>query len=348
MVAKSNPVRQPLTTTDMKYSILGFSQEKVVEIGKMAVVNNKEKFCKVDVTDLLILREVADFMNRKKIIKYTIDDKIYFSIRYEAIIKDLPILNIKKQALRDRIDKLCVLGLLEKSVVSTSVGNITAFRLGDLYENLLYSAGGGVCTPLHRGVYSTTQGCVAEYTMPIEEYNIYNNTTTNTNTTKNIKEYKEKFFTFVDLYKKLTGTRTRGKETEFKDFSTRHKNWMDIVPYLPIAIQRETNDRERAKSEGKFFPAPKLLQTYLGKQKAWEMYVTVGEDISDIDNEYHPVTGGNFVWNDYYQKYIYLGMVESMLHDGYTDDNRPDGALVMFASRGDYVWNAELKKWIKK
>ena len=202
---------------------------------------------------------------------------------------------------------------------------------------------------------TTGQGCTKVQGWVADNCNpIYNNIIDNnlliqsTNKKYLIKEYKEKFFLFVDLYKKLTHTHTRGKETEFKDFTNRHKNWMDIVPYLPIAIQRETNDREQAKSQGKFFPAPKLLQTYLGKQKAWELYVTIGENIDDIQNEYHPTTGGNFVWNDYYQKYIFLGMSESQLYDGYDDDTRPDGAIVMFASRGDYVWNSKVKQWLKK
>ena len=80
----------------MRYSILGFSQEKVIEITK--AVDGKQY--RLDVTDLLILQEMADFMNRKKIIKHIINDEEYFSIRYDAILEDLPILNIEKRALR--------------------------------------------------------------------------------------------------------------------------------------------------------------------------------------------------------------------------------------------------------
>ena len=86
----------------MKYSVLGFNQLKVIELQKEKDGKNR----KLDVTDLLILRDIADFMNRSKIIKYTVDDKVYFSIQYATIIEDLPIINIKQQALSDRIDKI--------------------------------------------------------------------------------------------------------------------------------------------------------------------------------------------------------------------------------------------------
>ena len=56
----------------MKYSILGFNQEMVCEIRKTILNKNKYKILTLDVSDLLIIQEIADFMNRKKVIKYTI------------------------------------------------------------------------------------------------------------------------------------------------------------------------------------------------------------------------------------------------------------------------------------
>ena len=179
-----------LTTTIMKYSILGFNQEIVCEIKKTILHKNKYKILNLDVSDLLIIQEIADFMNRKKVIKYTIDDKTYVSIKYDLILEDLPILGIKKQALRDRIDKICELGIMEKKVIVNESGSWTAFRLSDKYEELRYNVDGGVCSQLHRGVYSTTQGCVADYTPKTN--NTITNITNNKEEDIKISSKKEK------------------------------------------------------------------------------------------------------------------------------------------------------------
>ena len=163
---------------------------------------------------------------------------------------------------------------------------------------------------------------------------------------KEEKEYKEKFANFVSLYKKMGG-KVRGVDTEFKDFTKRHKDWQKVLPYLELAVQRETKARNQAKSQNKFFPEPKMLQTYLGKQRAWELYVTVGEDIKT--DEYTPICGGALNWNDYYQKYMYVGNFDGFIPDGYTDENRPDGATIMLNNnRGELVWSSLTKTWIKK
>ena len=175
----------------MKYTILDFNQEAVCSISKSITdKNGKYKVLTLDVVDLLIIQEIADFMNRKKIIKYTIDDKTYFSIKYDAIIEDLPILGVKKQALRDRIDKMCELGVIEKQVIKDGTGSYVAFRLGDVYEDLKYKSARGVCSGLHTGMYSTTHGCVEDYT-PNNYTTITNNTITNIEK-ENIKEREKK------------------------------------------------------------------------------------------------------------------------------------------------------------
>lgn len=140
----------------MKYSIFGFSQKYAITLQK----EQDGKVKKLDATDLLILRDVADFMNRSKIIKYTIDDKVYFSIQYATILEDLPILDIKKQALSDRLDKMVFLNVLEKIVVKNQSGTFVAFRMGAEYEKLLYSCTNSQTTPtsseLQVQMYSTT------------------------------------------------------------------------------------------------------------------------------------------------------------------------------------------------
>lgn len=166
---------------------------------------------------------------------------------------------------------------------------------------------------------------------------------------ENIKELKEKFSAFVKQYKKLTNKQTRSVETEFKDFTNRHRDWKQIIPLLSIAIERETKARNNAIAMHKFFPEPKMLQTYLGKQRAWEMYVNPNEDVNSCGSEYCPTTGGALTWNDYYNCYIYTSMFVEDLADGYNDNNRPDGATIMLNNgRGYIVWNSTSKKWESK
>lgn len=160
-----------------------------------------------------------------------------------------------------------------------------------------------------------------------------------------IKELKEKFNVFVLAYKKAGG-RVRGVDTEFNDFTKRHKDWKQVVPYLEMALQREIKARNQAKVNKRFFPEMKNLQTYLGKQRAWEMYVTIGEEIKN--NEYTPICEGALSWNDYYNTYIYVGMFYGHVSDGYTDENRPNGAKIMLGNGGGFiVWNSETKTWDK-
>lgn len=164
----------------MKYSILGFNQEEVLKCKTSIDINGKEKIVCIDVADLLILRCVADFMNRQKIFKYVINDKMFFSIQYKAVLEDLPILNIGKQALRDKIDKLVLFDLLEKEVVKNEQGTFVVFRIGSRYEQLMYKNNEEVCGEVLEGVYKTTHGVVENYTPK-------NSSTINSSTIKEIE-----------------------------------------------------------------------------------------------------------------------------------------------------------------
>lgn len=67
------------------------------------------------------------------------------------------------------------------------------------------------------------------------------------------------------------------------------------------------------------------------------------------DNVYRPICGGALSWNDYYQKYMYVGNFDGFISDGYTDENRPDGATIMLNNnRGDIMWDANFRVWINK
>lgn len=64
---------------------------------------------------------------------------------------------------------------------------------------------------------------------------------------------------------------------------------------------------------------------------------------------YSPLCGGMLNWNEYYKCYIYTGFWDGHIADGYSDDNRPNGAKVTLNnSRGTVVWSSEFKEWRKE
>ena len=299
----------------MRYSIFGFNQEKVCNLSAIVHNNGKDVIVRLDTTDLLILNHIADFPNRSKIVKRIIDEKVFFWISYDE--QELIALDSKHQ-------------------------NATFFCLTDVYESLLYEK---------EGYGSQLQeGMVVNYDTPSRSQlqDVYNNTNNNNNTNNKEKELKEKFAAFVYSYKKAGG-KVRGVETEFNDFTKRHKDWKQVIPYLEMALQREIKARNTAKLNKHFFPEMKMLQTYLGKQRAWELYVTIGEKIES--EVYTPSGNFSLMWDEPSNAYMYIGYYYDGMEvaDGYTNDNRPNGAkIILNNARGTIIWNSLTKKWERK
>lgn len=215
----------------MRYSILGFSQKMVCSLTKTIKREGKaDLVLKLDMTDLLILQQLADFPNRKKTKKQIVDDKLFFWVDYKELLEELPILDIKKQALRDRLDKMVELKVLEKAVVNFDrLGSATCFRMGDNYETLLYS---------DDTKQSTTHGCVADYTGVGSELHDKNNGIKIQDTKENKKDKsflsKKEDFDFLaallgigieeqiakDWMKIRTSKKASDSETAFKQLRT--------------------------------------------------------------------------------------------------------------------------------
>lgn len=108
----------------MKFTISGYSQRRAVEIG-------------LTVTDLLILRWMADYFPTGKVIKYQIGKKMYFCVNYDKLLSDLPILGVKKDALYRRLKVLVMKDILEHETMKNEEGTFSLYRFGDEYESLL-------------------------------------------------------------------------------------------------------------------------------------------------------------------------------------------------------------------
>lgn len=265
----------------MKYSILGFNQKAVLATTKIVykTIKGEDKLTplKLDVTDLLILQHLADFPNRKRIVKTIIDDKMFFWVDYKTLIEELPILDIKKQALSDRLSKLVELDILEKHIISQNgYGNSTFFRMGEKYESLKYSKEDELryesekeeylSTPMvadyEKVSYSTTKG----YRSQLQDNNniINNNTTNNSN-----KENKDNILSLSKKEEKKLKSEAKNEPTWRDDFNV----------YLAIVENAKTYllaDSTFKADKEKYYPnidyalsIEKMVKEYWGTEEGW-------------------------------------------------------------------------------
>ena len=148
----------------------------------------------------------------------------------------------------------------------------------------------------------------------------------------------ELFCAFCKKYRKYGG-RVRSMKTEFENFKKKHKDWKEIIPMLDYALEKENEEREQATMRGDFFPVMKNLQTYIN-QRSWEVY---SEGFEEYDpNEYHPA---DLKYDPKYNAYRFYGISPQLnLYDGYTDEDRPNGARVV-EQFNVYEWRSDIKDW---
>lgn len=177
------------TTTYMRYSIFGFNQKRVVGLITVTKGNDsKDITTRLDTTDLLILSHIADYPNRSKVLKQIIDGQVFFWVEYNNLLEELPILNIRKQALADRFKKYILLHLVKQELVAIDKKhqNATFFCMTKVYESLLYEREGGYGSQLQEGMvvnYDTTSS---------SQLQDINNIINNNNNTSNKKEREDK------------------------------------------------------------------------------------------------------------------------------------------------------------
>lgn len=107
----------------MKYTIEGFSQSKAIEFN-------------LDAIDLCILRWITDFANTDSMVKMQVENKVYFWIKYEGLLQELPIIGIKKDSLYRRLKNMVEQGVLEHTTVKMG-GTFSMYRFGKKFTELL-------------------------------------------------------------------------------------------------------------------------------------------------------------------------------------------------------------------
>ena len=127
----------------MKNSIEGFNQEYAMTLKKEVEQNGKLVTRKVDCTDLVILRWLVDFYPKMRTMD--VDGERYVMLTFGKLQKDLPLLDISKRALSERLQKLVDFKILKYKFIKDG-GTFSLFAFGENYINLVRSTDDGVCT----------------------------------------------------------------------------------------------------------------------------------------------------------------------------------------------------------
>ena len=118
----------------MKYTVEGFSQEYALTLTKQVEEKGKLKTVKVDCIDLIILRWFVDFYPRMA--KVEIEGVQYAWLNYKKLLDDMPLLDIGKHMLANRLQKLCEFGILTHKNVKCG-GSFSYYGFGANYHNLI-------------------------------------------------------------------------------------------------------------------------------------------------------------------------------------------------------------------
>lgn len=178
----------------MKHTIMGFQQEKLMELG-------------LDLVHAAILRYFIDFKNTDAMKSEIIDGKVYYWVNYEKVIEELPMLGLKKQSVRKRLYNLRDAKVLTHYTKKAG-GTYSFFGIGDKYLELITSTktekkeekpqeGGypdtqGVGIKIPNGGYENTNPVVPKYPTnnPSTKYP-FNNNVEKENLDENIKKIIE-------------------------------------------------------------------------------------------------------------------------------------------------------------
>lgn len=177
--------------------------------------------------------------------------------------------------------------------------------------------------------------------------NIDNISLPNTKDTDNKEKNKEEEINKELFEKCWVAYRRKGKKGKAKPYWDKlSANEKDSV-LQHIKIYTKTRELQYQQDFERYLRDKTFLSVVVSKNNV--VYDPTRLDKKDKANEeYMPLTDGALSWNDYYQKYMYVGNFDGFIPDGYTDENRPDGATIMLNNnRGDIMWDANFRVWIK-
>ncbi|MPQ32467.1 hypothetical protein E4V42_13610 [Clostridium estertheticum] len=108
----------------MKYTVQGFSQNKIVGLG-------------LDVVDTMLLRYFIDFKDSGSMSKEIFEGETYYWINYKNVIKELPILKLNKaDSIYRRFKKMADVNILEHKTKKEK-GTFSFYKVGAAYLQLV-------------------------------------------------------------------------------------------------------------------------------------------------------------------------------------------------------------------
>lgn len=126
------------------------------------------------------------------------------------------------------------------------------------------------------------------------------------------------------------------------------KRWKELTEEEKVRMRKhipyylQSNDRQYLKD----------FEGYIN-QRQFESPVYKGSELLfdpvqlESPSVYSPLTDGILQWWDDKEKCLHFNGYIDMLDDGYTEDNRPDGAKVKWQMYS-WIWSATNKEWIKQ
>jgi len=152
-----------------------------------------------------------------------------------------------------------------------------------------------------------------------------------------IKKEKDEKFEECWLAYNRKGSKSKSLECWHK-LSDKEKE--QVLPHIKVYVS--SRDRVYQKD----------FERYL-RDKIFKTIIVKGNDtIYDPEQftdtkEYRPITDGIFqVWNADRKCLLFNGFVDQ-LNDGYTSDNRPDGAKIA-SGLYEWIWSSQTKQWVKQ
>lgn len=163
----------------------------------------------------------------------------------------------------------------------------------------------------------------------------------------------------IDLYNKISPEK-KEKDMDFerawKDYGRKgsKRNALNAWNRLSLGDRKKVLIHIPHYVSSREFMYRKDMQGYLnGRFFDTIVYDKLGNVVFDPERmdgnngEYMPECGRSLHWNDQLGCYLFVGYDTRFIPDGYTDDNRPDGARIKLNNgRGWLTWDAKSKKWI--
>ena len=116
----------------MRYSILGFNQEKLMQVQTAEL--------KLNMQDVLIMNYIQMALAQPSMIKIMEEGQPYVWLNHSKILEDLPILNIKENMLSKHLSKLIKLNLIASKTIASEYGkgSRTYYTITELLESLQF------------------------------------------------------------------------------------------------------------------------------------------------------------------------------------------------------------------